>query len=302
MMTDLLGKPSPEVIERVSNQRARSFLHAMPYKAPRPFESKFRNADRQALDLLQQMLSFDHAERPTAAQALNHPYFNGLPKVAPVETSPINVEQFEFELQGRLTEADVRDLIYREILNYHPNVSALYMPGSCRLPSAMSQFDHDKDDVKGQFLAAERSLEQRSSQSTGAGPHPACSTGVAFKLPPQQYYGGVHPAGAGVLQQHVPAYRPAADPTAMAAAMALAAVQEQQALAAMQYQNAAAYYAAAAAAAAAANGIAAANPNHHTAAAISAAAAAMASQRASAGVYSSEPYTASGHVLSTGFG
>jgi serine/threonine protein kinase len=75
IMTDLLGKPPPRVIDRISNSKARAFLHALPPKMPRPFEQKFRNTERLALDLLQQLLAFDPADRPSASQALEHPYF-----------------------------------------------------------------------------------------------------------------------------------------------------------------------------------------------------------------------------------
>ena len=150
IMTDLLGKPPPHVIERIGNQKARSFLHALPPKVARPFEQKFRNADRLALDLLQQLLAFDPADRPSASQALEHPYFQvrpekvfsfswldimcsiahcwtfpspqGLPKVAPVECAPVSRGDFEFEMH-KLTEADVRNLIYMEVGNF---ISVLY--------------------------------------------------------------------------------------------------------------------------------------------------------------------------------
>ncbi len=66
-------------MDRISNQKARVFLSALPPKPPRAFESKFPNADLGALDLLRRLLSFDPVDRPTAVEALAHPYFSGLP-------------------------------------------------------------------------------------------------------------------------------------------------------------------------------------------------------------------------------
>ncbi len=114
LITDLVGKPPAAVISRISNQKARNFLHELPNKPPRQFEHKFRNADPQALDLLKQLLAFDPSDRPTAAQALEHPYFKGLPTVASADCPPISSQQFEFE-QHQLTEQDVRNLIYIEV-------------------------------------------------------------------------------------------------------------------------------------------------------------------------------------------
>ena len=114
LITDLLGKPLPHVIDRISNQKARNFLHGLPPKQPRPFEQKFRNADRAALDLLRQLLSFDPMDRPSAAKALEHPYFQGLPRVAPSGAPPVARSQFEFEMH-KLTESDVRNLIFMEV-------------------------------------------------------------------------------------------------------------------------------------------------------------------------------------------
>jgi serine/threonine protein kinase len=114
LITDLLGKPNHDVIEQISNQKARNFLHALPQKPSRPLENKFRNSDRLALDLLKQLLSFDASSRPSALQALTHPYFQGLPEVSAMNCPQIGRSQFEFEMH-KLTELDVRNLIYMEV-------------------------------------------------------------------------------------------------------------------------------------------------------------------------------------------
>ena len=103
-----------QVIDRISNRKARDFLHSMPPKLGRPFEEKFPNADRLALDLLKQLLSFEACERPSAAVALEHPYFSGLPKVKLPDSKPNVPQEFAFEAH-KLSEADVRNLIYLEV-------------------------------------------------------------------------------------------------------------------------------------------------------------------------------------------
>eukprot|EP00198_Chlamydomonas_reinhardtii_P004964 XP_001694300.1 mitogen-activated protein kinase 2 [Chlamydomonas reinhardtii] len=144
LITDLLGTPSPEVIAKVRNEKARRFLLNMRPKPGIPFEQHFPRADRGALRLLRRLLAFDPAERPTAEEALADPYFAGLHCVArePV-AQPISKLAFEFD-RRKLTLEDVRELIYREILEYHPQMLKDYLAGAARAnfhyPSALESF------------------------------------------------------------------------------------------------------------------------------------------------------------------
>lgn len=137
IITDLLGKPSQNVVNHVSNQRARTFLSEMPNKPAQPFEEKFPGVDPQCLDLLCKLLSFDATERPTAAEALAHPYFSGLPSA--VQQEPVNVaEHFGFEA-NKLSETDVRQLIYLEVLHYHPHAQAAFRNQAAVMASLQAQ-------------------------------------------------------------------------------------------------------------------------------------------------------------------
>eukprot|EP00798_Chlamydomonas_sp_ICE-L_P015023 gene15023-21094_t len=140
LITNLLGKPSTEILSRISNFKARAFLQQMPPKAAMPFEAKFPGVDPAALDLLQSMLSFDPAMRPTAEEALSHPFFSGLP-IPTSQAVSIPPECFAFE-RVPPTEKDkpiVRDLIYKEILNYYPEAKALYAEGYSYGKQVMAQ-------------------------------------------------------------------------------------------------------------------------------------------------------------------
>ncbi|XP_057515931.1 mitogen-activated protein kinase 19-like isoform X1 [Amaranthus tricolor] len=144
LITDLLGTPSSDVISGVRNDKARKYLTDMRKKQPVPFSQKFANSDPLALNLLQKLLSFDPKDRPTAEQALADPYFKGLSRV---EREPacqlISKLEFEFE-RRRVTKDDVRELIYREILEYHPQMLKDYLNGNegsnYIYPSAIGQF------------------------------------------------------------------------------------------------------------------------------------------------------------------
>ncbi|KAA3470055.1 mitogen-activated protein kinase 20-like [Gossypium australe] len=132
LMTDLLGTPSLDTISRVRNEKARRYLTSMRKKQPIPFEQKFPNADPLALRLLQRLLAFDPKDQPTAEEALADPYFKGLARVEREPSCPpITKMEFEFE-RRRVTKDDIRELIFREILQYHPQLLKDHMNGTER--------------------------------------------------------------------------------------------------------------------------------------------------------------------------
>lgn len=144
LITELLGTPPSDVIAKVKNEKARRFLSSMRKKPGVPFEQHFLRADKGALRLLKQMLAFDPAERPTAEEALADPYFQGL--AAPARepsAAPVSKLAFDFE-RRKLTVDEVREYIYREILEYHPQTLAEYLAGSKPMsyvyPSAVDNF------------------------------------------------------------------------------------------------------------------------------------------------------------------
>ncbi|XP_071905171.1 mitogen-activated protein kinase 19-like [Coffea arabica] len=144
LITDLLGTPSADTISGVRNEKARKYLTDMRRKQPIPFIEKFPNADPLALRLLQRLLAFDPKDRPTAEEALAHPYFKGLAKIEREPScQPISKLEFEFE-RRRVTKEDVRELIFREILEYHPQLLKDYMAGNdvanFLYPSAIGHF------------------------------------------------------------------------------------------------------------------------------------------------------------------
>ncbi|KAM7259054.1 hypothetical protein ACFE04_014795 [Oxalis oulophora] len=164
LMTDLLGTPSAEAIARVRNEKARRYLSSMRKKKPIPFSLKFPNADPLALRLLEKMLAFEPKDRPTAEEALADPYFKGLAKVEREPSAqPVTKMEFEFE-RRRITKEDVRELIYRETLEYHPKMLKEYLEGSeptsFMYPSAVDHF-------KKQFAFLE---EHYGNGSTGTPP------------------------------------------------------------------------------------------------------------------------------------
>lgn len=83
------------------------------------FDELFPGIESDALDLMRKLLCYDPAQRLSAEQALEHPYFKELHQK---ENEPANayIEYFEFEFeQYTLDRKILRELIIDEILLYH---------------------------------------------------------------------------------------------------------------------------------------------------------------------------------------
>ncbi|KAD1391132.1 hypothetical protein E3N88_42895 [Mikania micrantha] len=155
LVTDLLGSPSAEVVARIRNDKARRYLNSMPKKTPIPFSQKFPNADPLALRLLERLIAFDPADRISAEEiSITDPYFYGLANLeSEPSKQPISKLEFDFE-RRRLTKNDVRELIYREILEYHPQMLQEYLHGeehiSFMYPSGIDRFKQQFADLEEQ--------------------------------------------------------------------------------------------------------------------------------------------------------
>lgn len=125
----------------------------MRRKQPVPFSQKFPHADPLALRLLERLLAFDPKDRPTAEEALADPYFQGLANVdREPSTQAISKLEFEFE-RRKLAKDDVRELIYREILEYHPQMLQEYLQGG--EPTSGFMYPSGVDRFKRQFAHLE---------------------------------------------------------------------------------------------------------------------------------------------------
>ena len=111
MITNLIGKPTEEIISQITEPNTRAFMNELPPYPGKDFSKLFRQANPQAVDLVKQMLVFDPEKRITIADALAHPY---LAELHNKDDEPIGEQvshfDFDFELFS-LSINEFKDLI-----------------------------------------------------------------------------------------------------------------------------------------------------------------------------------------------
>lgn len=125
LITDVIGPPPPEAIDKLRNPGAKRVLWQFQdgNKPRRPLQKLFANADPLAVDVLSHMLCFDPDQRISAMDALNHPYFSEYRHLGlGAKAEPLPPSEFEFE-RRTMTPDQMREEFLREILHYHPHVS-----------------------------------------------------------------------------------------------------------------------------------------------------------------------------------
>ena len=160
LITDLLGSPKPETVKKIRNERARRYLEQLPRKEPADFSKVFPMASTGAREVIKKLLAFDQDERISASDALEDPYFVGLFKSSAEDIAkPLSKLDYGFD-QKTLREGEIRELMFREILEYHKDAKKQYMS---RNSSHVYHFPSQVDRFKMQFM----NLENKGSGSQG---------------------------------------------------------------------------------------------------------------------------------------
>ena len=124
LITNLTGTPTEEEISKVRNQKAREYLSSLAVK-PRPdWHPLFPGCHPLSVDLLTTLLTFDPDLRQSAAEAMNHPYFEMFKNVGhdrlAVPPPVMTKADFSWESEKSLTKQQLREILYQEIAKYHP--------------------------------------------------------------------------------------------------------------------------------------------------------------------------------------
>jgi mitogen-activated protein kinase 1/3 len=119
LIISVLGSQNDTELEFIDNPKARRYIKTLPYARRIHFSHLYPQADPLAIDLLLRMLVFDPTKRISVTEALLHPYMSGLhdPRHDPPARVPINLD-----IDENLGEHMIREMIWDEMLHYHPEV------------------------------------------------------------------------------------------------------------------------------------------------------------------------------------
>ncbi|CAM8935920.1 unnamed protein product [Rhodiola kirilowii] len=124
LIINILGSQREEDTEFIDNPKARRYIKTLPYTPGTSLQRLYPNAHPLAIDLLQRMLVFDPTKRIGVTEALQHPYMAGL--YDPNNNPPAQVPD-DLDIDEDMEEETIRDLMWDEMLHYHPKALAPQM-------------------------------------------------------------------------------------------------------------------------------------------------------------------------------
>lgn len=112
----ILGTPPEELLVKIGLIRAQNYVRSLPYMAKVPLLELFPDANPEAIDLLEKMLTLDPFERITAEEALEHPY---LRVWHDPNDEPVCQVKFDFTSFEKVDDmAEMKRIIIREVKNF----------------------------------------------------------------------------------------------------------------------------------------------------------------------------------------
>ncbi|KAG0431282.1 hypothetical protein HPB47_021935 [Ixodes persulcatus] len=114
----LCGTPDEELLGKISSKEARNYIRSLPVMKKKNFSEVFQGANAKAVDLLERMLELDADKRPTATEALAHPYLASLADPTDEPTAEPCDQSFE---DRELSVHEWRRLVYEETVSFVPS-------------------------------------------------------------------------------------------------------------------------------------------------------------------------------------
>jgi len=112
----LCGTPDADFMRKITSEEARNYVRTLPVMKRKNFNDIFAGANPLAIDLLDQMLKLDSDLRPTAVQALAHPY---LAQYADPNDEPTASGLYDESFEDQdYTVNDWKRLIWKELVDF----------------------------------------------------------------------------------------------------------------------------------------------------------------------------------------
>ncbi|BCS29385.1 mitogen-activated protein kinase mpkC [Aspergillus puulaauensis] len=116
LITDLLGNPPDEVVDRITTTNTRRMVKSMAKKSPRSLKEVFPGAEDEAINFLENLLIFDPEQRISAERALKHPY---VAQYHDPTDEPCAEKKFDWSFNdAELPTETWKIMIYSEVLDF----------------------------------------------------------------------------------------------------------------------------------------------------------------------------------------
>jgi mitogen-activated protein kinase 1/3 len=177
LICDKIGRPVEKDLDFVTSERAKRFMASLPSKPSVSFAELFptHRDEKEALDLLKQMLEIHPKKRISIEKALEHPFLESLHNS---DDEPLTTSTFSFEFENEdLSRERVQELIWEEIREYHPELQETYPTATPRRRAAKQMLNEpdakadskesgasfdEKEKVKESYNRGEKASKKRS--------------------------------------------------------------------------------------------------------------------------------------------
>jgi mitogen-activated protein kinase 1/3 len=126
LILNVVGSPDEHDLASIINEKARHYIACLKPRVKQPFTRLFPHSDKNALDLLERLLTFDPNKRIDVSSALAHPYLKEHhdPNDEPVATHPFT---FEMEMDD-YPIPELKQLIWCETQLIKKHIALKQMP------------------------------------------------------------------------------------------------------------------------------------------------------------------------------
>ena len=115
----VIGKPSDDDLASIG--RVKNYVASLKDRQGRPVESMYPRADPLALDLLKKMLQFNPKKRPTAEEALEHPFLRTVRRANMERNAERPLVGPKFLETNRVDMDELKRKAYDEVMFYRKN-------------------------------------------------------------------------------------------------------------------------------------------------------------------------------------